>query len=52
MGIRSSVSRNNLSHANTTRDWRIYADFAQVLIAQARTVYADEDLGTDLDAPV
>ena len=52
MGIRSSVSRNNLSHANTTRDWRIYADFAQVLIAQARTLYADEDLGIDLDATV
>ena len=52
MGIRSSVSRNNLSHANSTRDWRIYADFVQILIAQARALYADEDLGIDLDATV
>lgn len=52
MGIRSSVSRNNLSHANATRDWRIYADFAQVLIAQARSLYADEEFGVDLDATV
>ena len=52
MGIRSSVSRNNLSNANRTRDWRIYADFAQILIGQARTLYADEDLGIDLDATV
>jgi hypothetical protein len=52
MGIRSSVSRNNLSHANATRDWQIYADFAQVLIGQARSLYADEDLGIDLDATV
>ena len=50
MGIRGSVSRNNLSNANRTRDWRIYADFAQILIAEARTLYADEDLGIDLDA--
>ena len=52
MGIRSSVSRNNLSHANSTRDWRIYADFAQILISQARALYADDDLGIDLDATV
>jgi transposase len=52
MGIRSSVSRNNLAHANRTRDWRIYADFAQVLIGQARTLYAEEELGFDLDATV
>jgi hypothetical protein len=52
MGIRGKVSRNNLSNANRTRDWRIYADFAQILIAQARTLYADEDLGIDLDATV
>jgi hypothetical protein len=52
MGIRTSVSRNNLSHANSTRDWKIYADFAQVLIDQARSLYADEDLGIDLDATV
>jgi len=52
MGIRGGVSRNNLSHANHTRDWRIYADFAQLLIGQARSLYAQEDLGIDLDATV
>jgi len=52
MGIRSSVSRNNLSHANQTRDWRIYADFAQVLIAQTRSLYAADELQIDLDATV
>jgi hypothetical protein len=52
MGIRGNISRNNLSNANRIRDWRIYADFAQVLIAQARTLYADEDVGIDLDATV
>jgi hypothetical protein len=48
MGIRSKVSRNNLAHANERRDWRIYADFAHVLIAEARTLYRDEDIGLDL----
>jgi len=48
MGIRSPVSRNNLAHANEMRDWRIYADFAHVLIAEARTLYRDEDIGLDL----
>jgi hypothetical protein len=48
MGFRGQVSRNTLAHANERRDWRIYADFAQVLIAQARTLYADEDLGLEL----
>ena len=52
MGLRSTVSRNNLSHANETRDWRIYADFAQILIAQARRLYIDDDLGIDLQATV
>jgi len=52
MGIRSTVSRNNLSNANEKRDWRIYADFAQVLITQARTLYAEENLGIDLEASV
>jgi Transposase DDE domain/Domain of unknown function (DUF4372) len=51
LGIRG-VSRNNLSNANRERDWRIYADFAQVLIGQARALYADDDLGLDLDATV
>ncbi|MGB9006754.1 MAG: IS4 family transposase, partial [Candidatus Aminicenantales bacterium] len=48
MGIRGNVSRNTLAHANETRDWRIYADFAQVLIHQARTLYADDDFGLEL----
>jgi hypothetical protein len=52
MGLRGGVSRNNLSHANHTRDWRIYADFAQILIGQARSLYAEEDLGVDLEATV
>jgi len=50
MGISSTVSRNNLAHANETRDWRIYADFAQILIAKARHLYAGEDLGIELDS--
>lgn len=49
MGIRGGISRNNLSHANKVRDWRIYADFAQALIKIARPLYAQEDLGLDLD---
>ena len=52
MGIRSNVSRNTLAHANETRDWRIYADFAQVLIHQARILYADEDFGLELKETV
>lgn len=49
MGIRSAVSRSTLADANETRDWRIYADFAQVLIAQARRLYVGEPLGVDLE---
>jgi len=49
MGIRSKVSRNTLAHANQTRDWRIYADFAQVLIREARKLYAKEDFGVQLE---
>lgn len=52
MGIRSAVSRNTLSNANKIRDWRIYADFAQSLIAIARKLYVDEDFGLDLDNTV
>jgi hypothetical protein len=52
MGIRGGISRNNLSNANQQRDWRIYADFAQVLIGEARALYSAEDLGLDLDATV
>jgi hypothetical protein len=52
MGIRGKVSRNTLAHANEIRDWRIYADFAQVLIAIARELYAGEDFGLELDQTV
>ena len=48
MGIRGKVSRNTLANANKTRDWRIYADFAQTLITEARTLYVDEDFGVEL----
>jgi len=49
MGIRGGMSRTTLAKANEQRDWRIYADFAQSLIRIARPLYADEDLGLDLD---
>ena len=52
MGIHSTISRNNLSNANEKRDWRIYAEFAQFLIVEARRLYADEELAIDLDASV
>ena len=48
MGFREPVRRATLADANETRDWRIYAEFAQRLIVQARKLYADEDLGLDL----
>jgi len=48
MGIRGNISRNTLAHANENRDWRIYADFAQVLIKIARELYANEDFGLEL----
>ena len=51
-GIRGAVSRSTLADANEKRDWRIYADFAQVLIAQARELYAGEDFGVELDNTV
>jgi hypothetical protein len=52
MGIRSQVSRNTLANANNQRDWRIYADFAQVLIYIARELYINEDFGVDLQNTV
>jgi hypothetical protein len=48
MGFRQPVRRSTLADANEARDWRIYAELAQRLIAQARKLYADEDLGLDL----
>jgi hypothetical protein len=52
MGFRGNVSRNTLAHANQVRDWQIYADFAHVLIGQARILYANEDFGVELKQTV
>jgi len=49
MGIRGRVSRNTLAHANQVRDWSIFADFAQVLIGIARTLYVNERFDVDLE---
>ena len=48
-GFRSRVRRSTLADANERRDWRIFADFAQVLIVRARRLYAGEDFGVELD---
>ena len=48
MGFRDPVRRSTLSDANEARDWRIYAEFAQRLIAQARRLYAGDSFGVDL----
>jgi len=52
MGIRSKVARSTLADANEKRDWRIYADLAQSLIQTARRLYANEDLGLELNNTV
>ena len=52
MGIRGNISRSTLSDANEHRDWRIYADFAQILIHTARNLYGDDDFGLELDNTV
>ena len=52
MGIRGRVSRNTLAHANSVRDWRIFADFAHLLIQQARALYRDEEFGLALQQTV
>jgi hypothetical protein len=49
LGFRSSVAHSTLADANSTRDWRIYADLAQGLIRRARKLYAAEPLGLELD---
>ena len=49
LGFRGKVARTTLADANQARDWRIFADFAHVLIRIARPLYADEPLGVDLD---
>src|SRR5690348_7144790 len=51
-GFRGKVSRSTLADANRRHDWRIYADFAQVLICRARKLYAQEPLGADLQQTV
>lgn len=52
MGFRGRVSRSTLADANEAHDWRIFADFAQVLISTARPMYAGESLGLELDNTV
>ena len=52
MGIRGRVSRSTLAEANERRDWRIYADFARELIAEAREMYAGDELGLQLAGTV
>ena len=52
MGIRGKVSRNTLANANKVRDWRIYADFAQVLIKEARMLYAGDAFAAELNNTV
>jgi len=52
LGIRSKVARTTLADANESRDWRIFADFAQVLISIARPLYAADPIGVDLDHSV
>lgn len=48
LGIRGRISRSTIADANEKRDWRIYADFCQILISKARTLYAKEDFGVEL----
>jgi hypothetical protein len=52
MGFRSTVAHSTLADANSTRDWRIYHDLAQVLIARARRLYAGESFGVELEQTV
>src|SRR5664280_2456399 len=49
LGFRGKVARSTLADANESRDWRIYADFAQTLISAARNLYARDPLVVDLD---
>ena len=52
LGIRGKISRNTLANANQNRDWRIYAEFAQILIAKARALYAADSFGIELEQAV
>jgi hypothetical protein len=49
LGFRGKVARSTLADANESHDWRIFADFAQVLIRIARPLYAHDETGVDLD---
>jgi hypothetical protein len=49
-GFRGRIARSTLADANEHRDWRIYADFAHVLIAVAKKLYANDGFAVDLDA--
>ncbi len=49
LGFRGKVARSTLADANETRDWRIFADFAHMLIAIARPLYAGDPMGVDLE---
>ncbi len=52
VGIRGNIARNTLAKANQNRDWRIYADFATILIARARSLYAGDSMAVDLEETV
>lgn len=52
MGIRANISKSTMADANEMRDWKIYADFAQVLIGIARPLYANDSFGLDLKEAV
>jgi len=49
MGFRGNITRTNLAYANEHRDWRVYADFAQLLIRRARKLYSEDSHGLDID---
>lgn len=52
MGFRGNITRSTLADANEKRDWRIYADFAQILISKARALYQNDEFGLELDNTV
>jgi Domain of unknown function (DUF4372)/Transposase DDE domain len=52
LGFRGNITRSTLSYANNTRDWRIYADFASVLIEIAKDLYRDEQFAVDISETV
>ena len=52
IGIRGKVSRSTLAEANENRDWRIYSDFAHILINHARKLYANDSFGVDIEETV